>query len=269
MNLYAPHGTASLPLLTRRASTAGSAISGWALLVTWWLWLTPGLASAERLLNEQIEHAVSQHLTQQLITQAIREGWQGARLDQKLLPLPADAPTSVCSQPLLVSSADNSRSVLGRQRLLLECAQPEPWRLTVSVQPSVWVQAVVATRVLERGEPISADHLQRQEVNLSKAARSVFNRIEDVIGLSPKRRVRNGQLLTRDMLASAWLIRRGEKVTVLARHGEIQASTQGLALEDGRQGMLIRVKNLASGKIIEARVTGAGAVSSVLEPSPK
>ena len=45
---------------------------------------------------------------------------------------------------------------------------------------------------------------------------------------------------------------RGERVTVVANHGDIHASTAGEAQQDGRLGMVIRVRNIASGKIIEA-----------------
>ena len=47
-----------------------------------------------------------------------------------------------------------------------------------------------------------------------------------------------------------------------AQHGAIQANTEGEALADGRKGDVIRVKNVASGKVIDAQVTGIGVVSS-------
>ena len=108
-----------------------------------------------------------------------------------------------------------------------------------------------------------------QEVPVTRQSTGLFNKVDEVVGLSAKRRTRSQQVLTRDMLVAPWLVRRGERVTVLANHGDIHASTQGEAQQDGRLGMVIRVKNTASGKIIEAKVIGSGKVSSTFEPPGK
>ncbi|MNN87558.1 flagellar basal body P-ring biosynthesis protein FlgA [compost metagenome] len=71
------------------------------------------------------------------------------------------------------------------------------------------------------------------------------------------------------MLVSPWLVRRGERVSMVARHGDTQAVTQGEALENGRKGQVIRVKNLASGSIIDAQVTEPGTVTSTFNPAQK
>ncbi|CAM3029474.1 hypothetical protein GCM10011247_07560 [Pseudomonas plecoglossicida] len=220
-------------------------------------------------LNVQIEEATRGHLEQRLGAQAQREHWQGMRFTQKLLALPPDAPTAACTAPLTVRATTESATLAERQRLDLLCTAQPGWRLTVTVQVSVFVQAVVAAKILERGGVITADMLERREVSVSKNSRGLFSQADEVIGLSAKRRIRSQQVLNQGMLVSPWLVRRGERVRMVARHGEIQAVTQGEALKDGRSGQVIQVKNLASGSIIDAQVTEPGTVTSTFIPSQK
>lgn len=250
--------TRRLPLPARSATLAGSAVS--AAVLTLSLISTPAMAGDT--VQEQIDQAVHRHLSQRLAQQAEREGWQGMRLTRKSVALPADAPTHPCSQALQVSDEAGKASALNRQRLTVQCPGAQGWRLVVATQANVFVQAVVTTRVLERGQTITPAMLDRQEVNLARQRRGVIASLEDVVGLSAKRRIRAHQVLGHDMLVSSWLVRRGDKVVVTARHAGIQAAVEGVALDDGRMGAVVRVRNPGSGKVIDAKVTGAGQVSS-------
>nr|WP_191622448.1 flagellar basal body P-ring formation chaperone FlgA [Pseudomonas fluorescens] len=210
----------------------------------------------------QIDQAVQQHFSQRLAQQAEREGWQGMRFTLKSVVLPDDTPTQPCAQALQVRDEDGRASALTRQRLTVHCPDAPGWKLVVTTQANVYVQAVVTTQVLERGQTITPAMLERQEVNLVKQRREVIAAVEDVAGLSAKRRIRAQQVLSNDMLVSPWLVRRGDKVKVTARHGEIQAAIEGVAMEDGQLGAVVRVRNPGSGKVIDAKVMGAGVVSS-------
>ncbi|MNJ37656.1 flagellar basal body P-ring biosynthesis protein FlgA [compost metagenome] len=269
MNRQTIKKTISLPLFAIASALRGSYFSASCGLIALLFITLPAAAWADSELNAQIEQATSEHLAQRLSAQAQREHWQGMRFTQKLLALPADAPTAACTAPLTVRAATDGPVLPGRQRLDLLCPTQPGWSLTVAVQVSVFVQAVVAAQVLERGGVISADMLERREVSVSKNSRGLFSHIDEVAGLSAKRRIRSQQVLSQDMLVSPWLVRRGERVSMVARHGEIQAVTQGEALENGRKGQVIRVKNLASGSIIDAQVTEPGTVTSTFNPAQK
>ncbi|MHC8306825.1 flagellar basal body P-ring formation chaperone FlgA [Pseudomonas sp. PB3P13] len=227
--------------------------------------LTSSPAMASETLAAQIDQAVQRHLSQRLARQAEREGWRGMRWSKKGVVLPNEVPGQPCTLPLQVHDENDKPPALTRQRLTVQCPGSQGWKLVVTTQTNVFVQAVVTTQVLERGQAITSAMLEQQEVNLGKQRRGVIASIEDVTGLSAKRRIRAQQVLSTDMLVSPWLVRRGDKVKVTARQGEIQAAIQGLAMEDGRLGAVVRVKNPGSGKIIEARVTGAREVTSTLE----
>ena len=69
-------------------------------------------------------------------------------------------------------------------------------------------------------------------------------------------------MLSPGLLTRPTLVKRGQRVKILASHDGIQASTLGEALENGQRDAVIRIRNLSSEKTIEAKVLEAGVVSS-------
>jgi flagella basal body P-ring formation protein FlgA len=72
--------------------------------------------------------------------------------------------------------------------------------------------------------------------------------------------VKAGMVLTPALLKPQLLIKRGEKVTILADTGAVQVRMEGKALMDGARGQVIRVRNLSSKREVEAAVVAPGIV---------
>ncbi|MBJ2258131.1 flagellar basal body P-ring formation protein FlgA [Pseudomonas psychrophila] len=267
MNTRRVLAAALLPLQASKGAPGGRRISSCAPIGALLL-LACSAAVADEALDRQIDQAVGQYFTLHLIDKTADQGWQASRLTHKVFALPEGAPTAPCEQPLQIDSSGHDWRGYGRVRLTLTCAAPQ-WSVDVTSQATVFIRAVAAAQIIERGQLITQAMLGYQEVPVTRQSTGLFNKVDEVVGLSAKRRTRSQQVLTRDMLVAPWLVRRGERVTVLANHGDIHASTQGEAQQDGRLGMVIRVKNTASGKIIEAKVIGSGKVSSTFEPPGK
>ena len=265
MNSTALSKAVFLPLFSRLTPPGGNPVSPPRRVIALLLMLAGTAAVADESLNQQIDQTVRHYFSQQLAGKAAAEGWQDSRFTQKVFALPENAPTEPCPQPLQIHNADQAWPGFGRLRLNLTCPGQPQWTVLVTAQAHVFIRAVVAAQVMERGQLITPAMLAYQEVAVTRQSHGLFSGIEEVAGLSAKRRTRSQQVLTQDMLVSPWLVRRGERVTVTANHGDIHASTEGEALQDGRKGMVIRVKNAASGKVIEAKVTAAGVVSSTFQ----
>lgn len=63
-----------------------------------------------------------------------------------------------------------------------------------------------------------------------------------------------GAILTADDLLADFMVRQGEQVTLVADIGGVEVRAGGLALQDGRQGALIRVENPSSARVIQGIV---------------
>lgn len=65
-----------------------------------------------------------------------------------------------------------------------------------------------------------------------------------------------GAVLTSQDLLPDLMVRQGEQVTLVAAMGGIEVRAAGLALQDGRQGAVIRVQNATSSKVVQGVVEG-------------
>ncbi|HUN71090.1 MAG TPA: flagellar basal body P-ring formation chaperone FlgA [Steroidobacteraceae bacterium] len=65
-----------------------------------------------------------------------------------------------------------------------------------------------------------------------------------------------GAVLTADDLLADFMVRQGEQVTMVAAVDGIEVRAAGLALQNGRQGALIRVQNATSSKVVQGVVEG-------------
>ncbi len=78
---------------------------------------------------------------------------------------------------------------------------------------------------------------------------------EDMLGMTPRRMVMVGKTLKAKDIQAPRMVKRGESVTILFRHGGMLLSARGKAMENGSQGDLIRVVNTASSRSLEAFVS--------------
>lgn len=259
------HGALRVAPLPHRRSVgrkSGKTFSACVLVLFLLAGLPHGAARAESDAASQIDQAIAAHMQRQLAAEAERQAWRGMRhsLDTTLLSGAERLPA--CSQALDLAVAGDDPSPLVRQRLQLSCADTPGWNVVALVQASVFLPAVHAARVIERGQTIAAEQLQLQDVNVAKASRGFYNNPDEVIGQGAKRRIRAGALISPRLLSAPLLVRRGQQVTIVASQDGISASAIGEALGNGREGEVIRVRNLGSQKVIEAQVVEEGVVTS-------
>ena len=216
-------------------------------------------AGAAPLANAQINQAIKSTLAPLALQEAKRQGWPQPRLileNTALSQVPGDGQ---CAVPLLVQGAKSG--LVARQHLLVTCSNPG-WQLKVSSELQLLVPVVYSRSLIDRGASLSADMLKTQELDLTRANRGFYIKPETLLGLTAKRRIRPNQLLTPSLIDEPLLVRRGDKVKVIAEREGIAASVQGEALDNGAKDAIIRVKNSNSGKTLKVKVIEQGLVTS-------
>jgi flagella basal body P-ring formation protein FlgA len=217
-------------------------------------------ANQQQGIQQQIDTAVEGYLQQQLSQEAVAQGWRGLRFTQVSTPQSNINNLALCHQDIRVKAGGDNRN-WSRQRFSVQCSDGA-WALAVATDVKVYVSAVVAKQVINRGETLSNHQLALREVDITKTNTGFYSSLDKVVGQGAKRRIRAEQLVTPALLAPAWVIQRGQQVTVVANKDGIAASIQGEALENGAVGGVIRVRNISSKKTIEAKVLEAGLVTS-------
>lgn len=219
-----------------------------------------GTATAQTA-AQQIDEAARNYLQQLMNTQAKTNGWQGMRLVIKNAPIGSTSQLAPCPGQINISGGSASKA---RQQLTLECTGQtiKGWPVKVSSDLQVFLPVVISTSVIDRGATITANSLKREEQEITRTPRGFYHRLDQVTGMSAKRRIRSNQILSPDLIDQPQAVKRGEKVQIIANRDGIKAAMAGEALEKGGIGDVIRVKNISSGKTIEAKVVEVGVVTS-------
>ncbi|HLV02535.1 MAG TPA: flagellar basal body P-ring formation chaperone FlgA, partial [Acidobacteriota bacterium] len=112
---------------------------------------------------------------------------------------------------------------------------------------------VIAARDLAYGEKLSSSDVDVTERELTDLEGFVFD-AEAVIGMSARRSLRAGELITTDDVKRPTMVKRGEVVRVIARGKRFAVATLAKARAAGQQGDFILLENLDSKEVVRGRV---------------
>ena len=112
----------------------------------------------------------------------------------------------------------------------------------------------------QRGDVIGASDLYVRETYTHGKSPDHPPTIEDVLGKTLKRDVPANTVITTQLLEERVMIRPGEIVNVIAENTKILVRTRARAVERGRLGDTMRVRNIASGKELTGTVVGSNTV---------
>lgn len=170
---------------------------------------------------------------------------------------PAPRPRPACPAGWDVALQD-SRSLM-RLRLVARCTDdaarvpPQDFLLRATLSAEV----LVVTQGVASGQPVTDDQFQLQRRDISQTP-DALSTLEP--GFAARTTLRPGQLLQKRLLAAAVVVKRGDAVRIQASRGGVSVEGAGEALDSGSRQGLIRVRNNASGRVIQARVLDAGLV---------
>jgi flagella basal body P-ring formation protein FlgA len=142
----------------------------------------------------------------------------------------------------------------GRQRFTLSAGAETPAMLAYARIERLEMAAFL-TRSIERGELV-----RRTDVQLRPYAgalpRLAVVALEEVVGKEAVQGIRADSLLLANQVRSPYLVRRGERVSVVARGGGITVRTYALVQQDGGLGDLVAVQTIETKERYTARVSG-------------
>ena len=116
----------------------------------------------------------------------------------------------------------------------------------------------VAARRILKGEIINKSDLRWLKVRTSRLQNDAISNLEDLIGKTPRRGIREGQAIRSSTIQRPVLIKKGSLVTIILRAKKMLLTAQGKALQPGSEGDVIRIANTQSNHTIEAEVIGSG-----------
>jgi len=136
-------------------------------------------------------------------------------------------------------------------------------RAPVSARIAVIRHVVQASRSIQRGDVLEKDDLRLVRETTTRRTGDVLTSLDQAAGKQAARSIRVGRTLTSTMVEDPPVVEKGSAVTIVAENELLRITTRGEALEDGRQGDRIRVRNLQSGKEIFSTVEATGWVKVI------
>ena len=175
---------------------------------------------------------------------------------------------------------------VSRESVRVRCAKPN-WQLFVKVGFTTPTQAlppvavnkpakaaasapvptghvVVSTVNLQAGQVLHPEHLKLEKLDTDKISKAHYLELAGLEGQELVRAVRAGEAIRMSDLRQATLIRRGDVVVMtVGTPGTFQISVKAEAMQDGKMGEQIKLRNTESGRTMSAIVTGKGQARGV------
>lgn len=232
---------------------------------------TPGLVASAFAAPAQPPSTPEQALTQSVAQWVAQQ--QGGRADQvQLLPLDPRMRVQPCARPLAMDYP-----FAGPETVRVRCADPA-WQLYVRVQPAARNApaaaasaspatadarrpVVVAAVSLARGMTVQPGDVREQVVNLPPGGGPYLEQVSQALHSELLRDVPAGTPVRAMDLRPLVLVKRGQLVQIsIGNSRGFMISARVEALQDGRMGEPIKLKNLESGRIITGVVRGPAMV---------
>lgn len=148
---------------------------------------------------------------------------------------------------------------MGRVTVQVTCEGPSPWKIYVPVDVCAVARVLTLAHPVPRGKSIGPEDLNVEEKKVVQAPQAAPDPGK-IQGWVAKHDLAQGEVLTEEKLRPPMLVRRGDLVTIFARAGTALVSAQAKALESGREGEWVSVRNQKSKRVVDAVVVGWGQV---------
>jgi len=188
-----------------------------------------------------------------------------------IAPLDERLKVQACAKPLNVDHPFQSK-----ETVRVRCSEPN-WQLYLQVKlpnsgfvsannsngattqnPSVVPKTVVvARRLIQRGAILQTDMLEEVQASPGNADTQLLSSLKDAQNAELTRDIAAGQALRISDIRRAVMVKQGQSVMFSVGNGkEFQISIRMEAMQDGRLGEQVRLKNPESGRQVSGVVTG-------------
>ncbi len=230
---------------------------GLSALLTVFLVLASSARAEETIQSlESVQQAVHAFLNQRVPDSGTDTSIRVGKLDPRLR-------LAHCREPLNVYYP--SSSGWGRNMTLgVRCSAPKPWTIYVTARAIMRGPVLVASRSLARGTVLGTEDVELQVMDTGRSPYGYFTQEAPVLKQRLKRPVAAGKPIVNTMLEQLAMVKRGERVSIVAQAAGFSVRMIGKALEDAGLGDSVRVRNLSSKKTIQGRVASPGLVQVAL-----
>lgn len=206
--------------------------------------------AAESSITARLEQAAREQLARQAETAGLSEPQFTVNV-----ATPRAAPP--CAKPVNIEAVDTRTPA--RMRFAVLCPDAGGWKYEYVLRGSVSALVAVTAVPVAAGQALTVQDVTLERRDVTTIADAIGS-AEAATGQATRRSLRAGEVLRQAQLSAPVLVKRGEAVIMLARFEALEISTAGEALDNGAVNALVRVRNLANGRVVRMRVIAPGTV---------
>lgn len=158
-----------------------------------------------------------------------------------------------CAHALQPFSPAGELRATARVTIGVRCTQPA-WTVYIPVAVETELQVLVSLRALPRNGVILPQDVELQRRRVPGVAAGYLTEVQQLAGRHLRNSVAPGTAISAELLAADVLVKRGQRVTLVAAAGSLEVRAQGEAIADATPDGRIRVLNLGSRRIVEGQV---------------
>lgn len=162
-------------------------------------------------------------------------------------------PNGVLDIKILLPSAGLNYSSMTSMKARISIGGRGYRDINFGVIVKVYDSVLVANHDLRIEVPVNESDFRMEEIVINGRTEYVKD-VQEVKGLVPHRYIRAGQPIAANYFQQPVAVEMGTPVLIVVRREGFQATAKGIAMNRGRIGQIIKVKNEVSQKIISARV---------------
>ncbi len=215
-------------------------------------WGEPGLQPLEAVRAAARAHVARLYAAERDVRHEIRAG----RLDPRLR-------LRACDRPLETFDPPGARRH-GNTTVGVRCPGSSPWTVYVPVRVALIRPVVVARRPIPRGTVLAPEDLRLAERDTAGLPLGYLTRLAAAVGRRTRRHIPAGAVVAPGALERTPVVRRGQRVVLLAAHGGLEVRAAAVALGDAAPGQRVRVRNLRSRRVVEGVAVRPGVVEVTL-----
>ena len=166
---------------------------------------------------------------------------------------------NACATPLDIAFSTHSKSY-GNTSVTVKCASPVAWKIHLPLRIELFDDVATSTIPLLRGQGLALEHVTMRKRDITDLHQGYFRDQKMLLDLQAKRNLGAGTILSSANLQPRTLVKSGQRVTLVLDLKGLRIKTNGLALQSGRQGQTIKVRNSRSQRIVEGVIAANGQV---------
>ena len=133
-------------------------------------------------------------------------------------------------------------------------------RIPVKCEIKRYEPVLIAANNISARQKLTADSVRLMKLDTSRLKDDYLRDYEKAVDMVVNRSLTTGMVIHSSYLDKPVIVKRGNPVAIIARIGSVEVTATGVAQRDGSEGQYISVRNLATGRLVTARVIEAGRV---------